>query len=222
MKWKKRAYVMTARSAKAEATRRRICESVMRLYRERAIDDFTLDDVAARAGTTVQTILRAFKSKDNLIIEALDRFTKEGSEFVADRPGGYAPAPPGDVPKVVAAIFDVYEMIGDLVIRNLSNEERNLALRPMLEQGRGNHRAWVKASFAPQLRQCSGNARTQLFNALVVATDVYTWKILRRDQGLTRPGAEAVVQQMITAIVRENSNGALPVAELVRRRQSAA
>src|SRR6185437_15025154 len=71
MKKKKRHYVMTARSAKAEATRERICESVVHLYRERPIDEFTLDEVAQRAGTTVQTVLRAFKSKDNLIIEAL-------------------------------------------------------------------------------------------------------------------------------------------------------
>ncbi len=159
MKRKKRAYVMTARSAKTEATRERICESVMHLYRERPINDFTLDDVAQRAGTTVQTILRAFKSKDNLVIEALDRFTKTDSPFVTDRPGGYRPSPPGDVAAAVAAIFDVYEAIGDLVIRNLANEDNNPALKPLLDQGRANHRAWVKSVFAPQLKARNGAAR---------------------------------------------------------------
>jgi len=223
MKKKKRAYMMTARSAKAEATRSRICESVMQLYRERPIDAFTLEDIAVRAGTTVQTVLRGFKSKDNLIIEALDRFTKQGSEYLAGRPGGFMPTPSGDIGAAVTAIFDVYETIGNLVMRHLSNEERNPTLKPVLAQGRENHRAWVRGVFAPQLAACSGSVRTQLFNSLVVATDVYTWRILRRDQGLSRTGAETVVRSIITAVTeRENSDDTLPVAELVGRRQPAA
>ena len=214
---------MTARSAKAEATRERICESVTELYREQSLDVFTLDDVARRAGTTVQTVLRAFKSKDNLVIEALDRLTKKGSPHVIDRPGGFAPTPPGDVAAAVAAIIDVYETIGDLVISNLSNEQRNPELKPLLDQGRENHCEWVRSVFAPQLKSRNGNARTQLFNCLVVATDVYTWKILRRDLGLTRPGAEAVVRNMVTAVTeRENSDVTSSLAELVGRRQPAA
>ncbi len=188
MKRRKRAYVMTARSAKAEATRERICESVMNLYRERRIDEFTLDDVAQRAGTTVQTVLRAFKSKDNLVIEALGRFTKQDSPFVADRPGGFMTSPPGDVAAAIKSIFDVYETIGELVVRNLANESSNPALKPLIDLGRANHHAWLKSVFAPQLKARQGAARTQLFNCLAVATDVYTWKILRRDLGLSPDG----------------------------------
>ena len=223
MKLKKRQYVMTARSAKAEATRERICESVMELYREKSLDGFTLDDVARRAGTTVQTVLRVFKSKGNLVIEALDRLTKKGSPHVIGRPGGFAPTPPGDVAAAVAAIVEVYETIGDLVISNLANEQRNPELKPLLDQGRENHREWVKSVFAPQLKRRASNARTQLFNALAVLTDVYTWKILRRDQSLARTGAEAVIRQMIAAVTsRENSDVTHPLAELVGRRKPAA
>lgn len=223
MKVRKRSYVMTTRSAKAEATRRRICESVMELYRERSLNDFTLDDVAAGAGTTVQTVLRAFKSKDNLVVEALDRLTRKGSPNLADRPGGFMPSAPGDVAAAVASIYDAYETIGDLVIRNLSEEERNPALKPTLELGRENHRMWTKKVFAPQLEARSGNARNQLFQCLMVATDVYTWKVLCRDQHLSRPAAEAVVRQIIAAVTsKENSDGTLPVAELVGGRQPSA
>ena len=219
MKKKKRHYVMTARSAKAEATRERICESVMHLYRERPIDEFTLDEVAQRAGTTVQTVLRAFKSKDNLIIEALDHFTKKDSPFFADRPGGFAPSPPGDVVAAVKSIFDVYETIGDLVVRNLANEDKNPALKPLLDQGRANHHVWIKSVFAPQLKARQGAARAQLFNCLAVATDVYAWKILRRDLGLSRSATQAAAIEMITAVtLTENSDGTLSVVELVGRR----
>jgi len=223
MKRKKRTYVMTARSAKAEATRQRICESVMQLYSERSLNDFTLDDVAARAGTTVQTVLRAFKSKDNLVVEALDRLTRRDSPHMAGRPGGFMPSPPGEVAAAVASIYDVYETIGDLVIRNLCEEERNPALKPTLELGRKNHRIWVKEVFAPQLKACGGSARDQLFQCLVVATDVYAWKVLRRDQRLSKPMAEAVVRRMIASLTsKEKPDGAAPVAELVGRRQPAA
>ena len=210
---------MTARSAKAEATRERICESVMHLYRERPIDEFTLDDVAQRAGTTVQTVLRAFKSKDNLIVAALARFTKEDSEFVSDRSDGFRPSPPGDIATAVTAIYDLYETIGDLVMRNLGNEDRNPALKALHQQGRKNHFAWVQSVFAPQLKTLRGTARTQLYNGLVVATDVCTWKVLRRDLGLSRGGAEAVVRYIVTAMAtKEISDGTVPMAELVGRR----
>jgi len=222
MKKKSRPYVMTARSAKAEATRLRICESAMALYHERSMDDFTLEEVAERAGTTVQTVLRRFKSKDNLVIEALDRMTKAGSPFLEDGLGGFYPSPPGDVAAAVTAMFGMYETIGDLVIRHLSDESRRPQLKPVLDQGRENHCSWVRGVFAPQLKARHGSARTQLFNCLVVATDVYIWKILRRDLRLSRPAAEAVVRQIIDgAANRENSDGQLPLAELVGRRQSA-
>jgi len=219
----KRAYVMIARSAKAEATRERICESVMHLYRERSMSDFTLDDVANRAETTVQTVLRAFKSKDNLVIQALDRFTKQGSPFVVGRPGGFLPTPPGDIAAAVREIVSVYETIGDLAVRHLGDEARNPALKPVLDLGRENHCTWVKRSFAPQLKARTGSARNQLFLSLVVATDLYTWKILRRDQKLTQPATEAVMRGMIVALANtEHVNGSLPLAELVGRRKSTA
>ena len=71
MKLSKRSYVMTARAAKAEATRTRILASAMQLYTERAIEDFILDEVAEHSATTVQTVLRIFGNKDKLIFATL-------------------------------------------------------------------------------------------------------------------------------------------------------
>jgi AcrR family transcriptional regulator len=219
----KRVYVMTARSAKAEATRQRICDSVMALYRERGMDGFTLDDGAARAETTVQTALRAFKSKDNLVLEALTRFTKSEAAQLSDRPSGFAPTPPGDVCAAIAEIVSVYETMGDLVVRNLNDEQRNPAIKPLIENGRKSHSAWVKSVFAPQLAARRGSARSQLFNCLLVATDVLTWQILRRDLKLSRSATEATIRYMVDAIANmESADDTLPLAELVGRRQPAA
>jgi hypothetical protein len=80
----------------------------------------------------------------------------------------------------------------------------------------------VKSIFAPQLKGQGGGARTQLLNILIVATDVYVWKLLRRDQGLGRSAAEAIVRRMINNVANpENPNGEHPLAELVGRGQPA-
>ena len=205
---------MTARAAKTEATRARIRASAMQLYCERAIEDFTLDEVAERAGTTVQTVLRAYASKDNLIYAALDELATSGVPL--------KPTPPGDVAAAVRAIYDIYETIGDLVIQRLSDERRRPSLKPSLDQGRVNHRDWVKSAFAPQLERHHGGPRTQLLNIVVVATDVYVWKLLRRDRALSRAAAETIVRRMITsATEREEADGTDSLAQLVGRRQPA-
>lgn len=214
MKRPKRHYVMTARAAKAEATRVRIMEVTNALYGERALDDFTLDEVAQRAGTTVQTILRAFGSKDELVFAALERLAASGVPL--------KPTPPGDVAAYVNAIFDIYEAMGDLVIQRLADEAKRPALKPILDQGRRAHRDGVKAAFAPQLARESGPARAQLLHILLAATDVYVWKLLRRDRRLSRPAAEAIVCRMIEGVTTtETAHGKDLMAELVRRREPA-
>jgi AcrR family transcriptional regulator len=214
MKMRKRPYVMTARAAKAQDTIARIKASTIQLYHDRPIEHFTLDDVAERAGVTVRTVLRAFGSKDELIAAALDEMAA-GGVFLK-------PTPPGEVVAAVSAIFDIYEAIGDLVIRRLNDEQRRPALKPLLDQGRENHRDGIKGVFAPQLGRLRGAARTQLLNTLVVMTDVYVWKLLRRDMGLDRAPAEAIVRHMIECVTEgRTADGTDSLAELVRRRQPA-
>lgn len=215
MKMVKRHYDMTTRAAKTQATTERIRASAMALYNERPIEHFTLEEIARRAGTTVQTVLRIFGSKEDLLFAALAELAATGVSLKV--------TPPGDIPAAVAAIFDVYETMGDLVIQRLGDERRYPALKPILEQGRQNHRAWVKTAFAPYLEQQEGNRRTLLLNALVAATDVYVWKLLRRDRSLGRAAAQDVVRSLVEGITRkEMSDGSHSLAELVRRREPAA
>jgi AcrR family transcriptional regulator len=178
------------------------------------IETFTLDEIAARAGTTVQTVLRIFGSKEDLFLAAL-------SEMVA---GGVAlkVTPPGDIPAAVAAIIDVYETVGDVVIQRLNDERRYPALKTILEQGRQNHRDWVKTAFAPYIARKEGNQRALMLNALVAATDVYVWKLLRRDRGVGRAAAEAVVRKLVEGVTHQEMSDGHSVVELVGRREPAA
>jgi AcrR family transcriptional regulator len=214
MKMTKRRYVMTARAAKAEATRARIRAAAVALYCNAPLEDFTLETVAERAQTTVQTVLRIFGSKDELIYAALEDMAA-GGVFLK-------PVPPGDVKAGVSAFFDIYESVGDLVMERLNEERRRPALKASLDQGRENHHDGVRTVFAPQLDRLRGAARTQLLSALIVITDVYVWKLLRRDMGMGRQAAEAIVRKMILGVIgQEQKHGTDSLAELVGRRQPA-
>ena len=211
----KRTYSMTRRAEKAQATRSAILDGAVALYSGRSIEDFTLDEVARLAGTTVQTVLRAFESKENLLLAALHRFAEGGASL--------KPTPPGDVAAAVGAIYDLYETMGDFLMQRLADERRRPAMKPDLDVGRANHRAWVEIIFAPVVEPLGKAARAEALDALTAATDIYIWQKLRRDMGLDRNAAEAVVRRMILgATMREDTNGENSVAQLVRRRQPAA
>jgi AcrR family transcriptional regulator len=205
----KRRYSMTARAVKAQATRDRICEAAASLYRERSIEDFTLEDVAHRAQTTVQTVLRAFGSKEDLILSALTALAQAGTPI--------KPSRPGDIAAAVREIFDIYEAVGDVVIARLGDERRLPKLKASLDEGRASHRDWVARAFAPHV-----HGDSDLFEILNVLTDVYVWKLLRRDRGFDRAAAESIVLTMLTSVLKESTDGNDAVAELVGRRQPSA
>ena len=70
-------------------------------------------------------------------------------------------------------------------------------LAVLLDHARAAHREWLTDTFAASLPAAPA-ARRQTINALHAATDVYTWKLLRRDLALGRP--ETI--RTMTALVR--------------------
>jgi AcrR family transcriptional regulator len=183
-----RAYSMELRAAAAEATRERILQAAADAFLEQWYDDVTIASVAKRAGVSGQTVINHFGGKELLAAAAYDRIS-EG--MVSKR---YAPAA-GDIPALVEAVADDYETTGDAVIRTLALEEKVPSLQPLLALGRRSHREWVETMFgAPELTP-----------ELVVATDVYTWKLLRRDQGLSRDETVASILKIVEALLERRT-----------------
>ena len=81
------------------------------------------------------------------------------------------------------------------------------AFRARMDTGRRLHREQISELFAPQLAERPAAEREALLDLLVVATDVYTWKLLRRDRGLDRPTAEARVRLLIAGILTDHRKG---------------
>jgi len=176
---------MRSRAASMESTRARILDAAEALFYARWYDDVTIADIADRAGVSGQTVLNHFGGKEPLFIAVIE---KAGEEIRSRR----AQPQPGDVGAAVEAIVDDYEITGDATIRMLALEERLAVLRPIMAQGRASHRAWVDTMFAAP----------EATAELMVATDVYTWKLLRRDQGLTRDETVASMRRLVDAVLR--------------------
>jgi len=191
---RKRRYLMDRRAMGAAETGQRILKATVDLYMERWLEDLTLEEVAARAGVTVQTILRRYKSKAGLIQAAGETLNQQ---IVSQR----SQAPVGDIAGALSNLMDHYEATGDLTIRTLAQEARHEVLRAFSDLGRSVHRAWVETTFAPFLKGLPPQERAALLTKLVVVTDLYVWKLLRRDSGFGREQTERTIAQLVSDVI---------------------
>ena len=205
-----RAYRQKARAKAAEETGKRIVEAFQRHLREGWFEEIRLDDVAAEAGVTVQTVIRRFGSKEGLL-ETVN--VKIDSEIVQERD-----LPVGDVAKAVDAIIAEYEKLGDFVLRLLAQEDRYPSIRELTDHGRAVHRRWTGDVFAPWLERFGGAERRHVHDRLVIAFDLYVWKLLRVDMKRSKAelrrtmlemAADALgttIQDLLKPRMRENSD----------------
>ena len=190
----RRGYQMRARAETAERTALRIMDAAIALWRERDYDKFTLREIADRAGVSLSTLMRRFGSKEGLA-EAVLTGDRVGTQRRRDAVAA------GAIDDAVRMIVEDYEVNGDAVIRMLALEDRMDAVRRIVEAGREAHTAWVERVFAPLLARAPGRRR-RLTLQLVIATDVQTWKLLRRDRRLAVLETRAVMRELCDAIVK--------------------
>jgi AcrR family transcriptional regulator len=187
---------MRARAEAAAETGRRILEATIELHRERFFDQVSLEDIAERAEVTVQTVIRRFGSKEGLIEAAAE----EGKRQVVRQRDQ---APIGDIEGAVNNLVNHYEEWGESALRLLAQEERVAAFRSITDAARALHYQWVERTFAPLLAERTGMARRRLLAELVAICDVYFWKLLRRDLGLSREQTEIALRETILALKGE-------------------
>jgi AcrR family transcriptional regulator len=181
---------MTARADAARATASRVLDLALELFTERAYEDVSLEEVAGRAGVTKRTVIRRFGTKEALFVAAMQSVAPE-----ITRQRGSAPV--GDVAAAVDNVVEHYERWGANRLRLLSQEDRIPVVAGVVEEGRRYHRSWVERTFAPLLHGLRGAARRRRVAGLVALTDVYTWKLLRRDLGMSRADTVRTIVEMI-------------------------
>jgi AcrR family transcriptional regulator len=183
---------MVARAERADTTQRRILDAAMGiLFGSQA--PITLQSTAREAGVSVQTVLRCFGSQPELVQTA----AQEAWRRVIDLRGL---APIGDLATSVKFLFIHYESYGDRLIQARAREGRVPELAAGLNRARADHRRWVARTYRPQLAARPEAERERSLNALVALTDVYNWKLLRRDLALDRQEAEATLTAMVAVV----------------------
>lgn len=193
-----RTYRQVGRAENAEATGRRILAAFEQCFHNRWFDKVTLAEVAELAGVTVRTIIRRYGTKSGLLAALIDQMVPEMRIRRTSAPGNA-----GDL---VDRMLSVYEQIGDGVIRNLAQESRAPELQPLIDSGRREHRRITAETFAKALEVLGAAEARRVLDLLVIATDVYTWKLLRRDMGRSVKETRGTVLALIQAALNSASD----------------
>jgi AcrR family transcriptional regulator len=193
----RRTYTMAARADGMVATRERIVQAMLRLAIEQAYEDITLAAIAHAAGVSHQTVLNHFESKERVGAAAAEVLSRE-TEAVRNE------AKAGDHAGAIGILVSEYERFGDAAARWAATSERLGSLAPLLDGARLKHQLWLERIFASRLPKMPGSRRRAI-HALHAATDVYTWKLLRRDLRLSRPETERIMLDLVNGILARST-----------------
>lgn len=194
----RRVYRQVARAEASDDLRARILRAFMDALLAKWLDEITLDAVAAAAKTTRRTVIRFFGGKSGLIEAAI--------QVIPDEIAARRRQPPGtSLDAIAAATVADLEVLGDFYLRMLAAAPRNPEINPAIAVGRRNHRLWLAEALSPWL---SGMPPDQAERALcesLIATDTYTWTLLRRDFGKSVAETEAIIAAMLRKALSETT-----------------
>lgn len=183
-----RSYDMTNRGRAATLTRQRVVSVAESLLRERPVSEVTLPVIAAGAEVSVQTVLRHFGSRDGCLAAVAERVR----DRVAKQREGL---PAGDRSAAIAALVAHYEAEGQLVVHLLAEAATDEWAAAFVQYGMAYHRSWVGRYLAAGREHDSTD-----IDALVAATDLMVWKLLRLDLGRSPAHVAAVMSRLVDGI----------------------
>lgn len=105
----------------------------------------------------------------------------------------------------MANVVDHYETAGDIALRLLAEEERSTEIAAITRAGRTYHHDWCARVFAPALGRLTGVERDRRLAQLVAICDVYTWKLLRRNAGLSRRQVTIALRELLEALITNDA-----------------
>ncbi|HEY4427720.1 MAG TPA: helix-turn-helix domain-containing protein [Solirubrobacteraceae bacterium] len=191
-----RGYIQVARAEAEGRTRAALLDAATRVFFEEDWSSTSLEDIAAEAGVTKQTLLRHFGSRDGLARAAFERAR---GTVVSQRTA----APAGDVEAAVENLLDHYEAFGDRALK-LETLPPGAPGFEFVQEGRKLHYEWVERVFGPLLERTSGRERKRRLAALIAICDVHTWRLLSRHLGLARPEVTATLVMAIRGILEDD------------------
>lgn len=186
---------MTARAESAAQTTKDIIKVIGELWMKYSIHEITLEMIAEKAGVTVRTILRKYGSKEKLF-EAAVKNDPAGIIAIKDE------AQAGNIPQAVSVLMKEYEYVGLAVIRTLAVENELPLAKKILKKGRETHKKWCARIFSAYLPKATDKQYPLLLGAFYAATDVYKWKLLRKDLGYSKEETEEIIIKTIQGLIK--------------------
>lgn len=193
----KRSYNNQKRAIKAVDTKERIMRAFSELWMKNPLNEITLELIAEKANVTTRTILRKFGSKENLIEECL---LSNSSAILVERENKST----GDIDESLRALLSSYETMGDAAIRTINLESESAVARKIGEAGRKVHRAWCMRVFAEHLPTKGSLYYERDLTAFIVGTEVYLWKLMRKDLKMSKKETFEVFKRMISGLIITN------------------
>ena len=182
---------MSRRAETAADTRDRIVDAALERFGSLPYDRIRLEDVAADAGVSLQTVLRRFGSKAGLVTAMATRELSRIAETRQHQRG----QPPA---RVVADLITHYERYGDLILKVYAESAQVEGLAEIARDGRAYHVRWCEEAFAADLDHVGDESLRRRRRAQLVALcDATTWRILRRDAGLEPTGIETALLELV-------------------------
>jgi len=191
---KRRTYKGTVQAEIAALTEQRIIEAGLALFDEQWSDQITLEQLAQRAGVTVQTILRRFGSKERLAnVVSQEAFRRAMQQRIDP--------PVGDLTTIVHGLIIYYESGGERMLRGLVQEARQPHLHTIIDVARASHREWLERAFKTYLERHDETTQARLLAQLYTLTSVYTWHQLRHESGLNQEETTHALYEMIEKLL---------------------
>jgi AcrR family transcriptional regulator len=190
-----RSYRMTARADAVERTGERIIDAMLKRYAGTPYDQIRLDDVAADAEVSVQTVIRRFGSKHGLLAATIER---EQARLAADRTAAMGRAAESTLHELVR----YYEDYGTLILKVYAEAHQAPGVPELAARGRAYHVEWCRRAFADALGGGDDPATRERRLAQVVAVcDATTWRILRYDGQLSPEQTEEALRELMLPLL---------------------
>ena len=189
-----RPYRQTARAEATQDLRSRIVQAFLSALKVQWLDDITLDDVAEKARTTRQTIIRMFGGKEGLLKAAVEIWPAEVEAQVRTPECKTVEA-------LAAAMVGMLEEFGSMYLRVLSLAPRYPDLDHFVALGRARHRQWFTDTLTPLLEGRDSSEIAQIINECLIASDTYSWSLLRHSFGKSAEEAQSTITDMMKKAV---------------------
>ncbi|HWJ07910.1 MAG TPA: TetR/AcrR family transcriptional regulator [Nocardioides sp.] len=199
-----RSYRMTARADAVERTGERIIDAMLARFAATPYDRIRLEDVAADAGVSAQTVIRRFGSKHGLLGATIER---ELARIGADR----AAALGEDAETTLRSLVRYYEDYGLLILKVYAEAHQAPGVPELAAAGREFHVRWCHQAFADALAPGLAEAdRKRRLAQAVAICDATTWRILRHDGGLSPAETATALVELMTPLLARGTDDREP------------